>query len=90
MESYQEAKRKYYLSEFELYDGDRYITFNIVDICAVRDEITVAITNGGKISVCEFDLKSYGRRLYFEYGIMQEQIAVDDFTQFKESINYDN
>jgi len=87
---YQEAKRKYYMSEFELYDGEHFVTFNIVDICAVRDEITVAVTNGGKISVCTFDLKSDDERLYFEYGVMQEQIAVDDFVKVEGDYRYDN
>ena len=73
--------RRYYLSEFSLYDGDHFITFNIVDINTVREEITVAISNEGKISVCTFDLKSDGKRLYFEYGVMYEKIAVDYFEQ---------
>jgi major membrane immunogen (membrane-anchored lipoprotein) len=75
--------RKYYLSEFSLYDGDHFITFNIVDINTDKNEITVAISNEGKISVCTFDLKSDGKRLYFEYGVMCEKIAVDGFEHIK-------
>ena len=43
------------MSEFELFDGDHYVTFNIIDINAVRNEITVAVSNEGKISICTFD-----------------------------------
>jgi hypothetical protein len=76
--------RKYYLREFVLYDGDHDITFNIVDIDTVKKEITVAITDEGKISVRSFDLKSDSGRLYFEYGVMLDEIAVEDFEQIKE------
>ena len=33
--------RKYYLSEFELYDGEAFITFNIVGIDLDRNEVQV-------------------------------------------------
>jgi len=71
---------KSYLSEFSLWNGDFFITFNIVDIDTVRDEITVAVSKEGKLSVCTYDLKSDGsERLFFEYGAFFERIAVDDF-----------
>jgi len=76
--------KKYYLSEFQLYDGDHLITMNIVDINTEKQEITVAITDEGKISVHSFDLKSNNGCLFFEYGIMHEQIAVDDFEQVED------
>lgn len=31
--------KRYYLSEFELYDGEEFITFNIVGIDAAKNEI---------------------------------------------------
>ena len=37
--------KKYYLSEFQLYDGEVFITFNIVAIDTSKNEITVAISN---------------------------------------------
>ena len=36
--------RAYYLSEFELYDGEAFITFNIVGIDLDRSVIQVAVT----------------------------------------------
>ena len=59
-----EFRKKYYLSEFQFYDGEEFITFNIVDINTERKEITVAVTNRGKISVITYDLKSDGGRLF--------------------------
>ena len=35
--------KKYYLSEFQLHDGEVFITFNIVAIDTSKNEITVAV-----------------------------------------------
>ena len=72
--------RKYYLSEFQLYDGEVFVTFNIVAIDTNKNEITVAISNRGRISVTTYDLLTDGNGfLYFEYGIDYEKINIDDF-----------
>ena len=73
--------KKYYLNEFEYYDGECFITFNIVEIDTTRNEITVAVSNQGKISVCTFDLKTDGERFFFEYGPMFENIDLNDFEE---------
>lgn len=73
--------RKYYLSEFELYDGEAFITFNIVGININRKEITVAVTDRGKISVVDFELLSDDKGLYFEYGCMFEKVRIEDFEE---------
>ncbi len=74
--------RKYYLSEFELYDGEEFITFNIVGIDAAKNEIQIAVTNRGKISVITYDLMTdKNGRLYFEYGAMYTRIYPDDFEE---------
>jgi len=77
-------RKKYYLSEFQLFDGEEFITFNIVDINTERNEITVAVTDRGKISVITYDLKRDGDRFYFEYGVMCDKIKVDDFEEADE------
>lgn len=77
--------RKYYLNEFEYYDGECFITFNIVGIDTARNEITVAISNRGRISVCAFDLKTDGDRLYFEYGPTFDKIDLADFENMETS-----
>ncbi|HIS57800.1 MAG TPA: hypothetical protein IAC16_00635 [Candidatus Limadaptatus stercoravium] len=74
--------KRYYLSEFELYDGEEFITFNIVGIDAAKNEIQIAVTNRGKISVITYDLMTdKNGRLYFEYGAMYTRIYPDDFEE---------
>ena len=74
--------RKYYLSEFELYDGEAFITFNIVGIDLDRNEVQVAVTDSGRISVVTYDLLTdKNGRLYFEYGVMFERVYLDDFEE---------
>ena len=76
--------RKYYLSEFQLYDGEVYVTFNIVAINTEKNEITVAISNRGRISVTTYDLLTDNNgSFYFEYGINYEKINVSDFEGVK-------
>ena len=87
MEEKEELNRKLYLSEFSLYDGENFVTFNIVDIDTVKHEITVAVSDAGRVSVCTFDLKSdKDECLFFEYGVMCEKIAVDDFEHVEEEL----
>ncbi|MBO5440815.1 MAG: hypothetical protein J6A53_09195 [Clostridia bacterium] len=72
--------KKYYLSEFQLHDGEVFITFNIVAINTDKNEITVAISNRGRISVTTYDLLTDSNGfLYFEYGIDYEKINIGDF-----------
>lgn len=74
--------RKYYLSEFELYDGEAFITFNIVGIDLDKKEIQVAVTDRGRISVVTYDLMTDKHvRLYFEYGVMYERVYPDEFEE---------
>ena len=72
--------RKYYLSEFELYDGEAFITFNIVGIDLDKKEIQVAVTDRGRISVVTYDLMTdKNDRLYF--GVMYERVYPDEFEE---------
>lgn len=48
--------KQYYLSEFEFFDGDEFITFNIVSINVTRNTIAIAVSDRGKISIIDFDL----------------------------------
>lgn len=67
-------KKQYQISEFQFYDGEAFITFNLIDINTEKKEITVAVTNRGRISVRTFDLLEDCGRLYFEYGPMLNMI----------------
>ena len=77
--------QNYYLKEFQYFDGYTEIIFNIADINFDKMTITLAITNQGKISVIEYDLKRDKENdLYFEYGCQYEKIAVDDFEKIED------
>ena len=76
-------KKQYQLSEFNFYDGEDFITFNLIDINTEKKEITVAITNRGHISVQTLVLLEDCRRLYFEYGIDFNKINIDNFEEIK-------
>lgn len=77
-------KKQYQLSEFQFYDGEAFITFNLIEINTEKKEITVAVTDRGRISVRTFDLLEDQGRLYFEYGVEYNQIDVDDFVEVEE------
>ena len=72
--------KKYYLKEFTFFDGENDITFDIVGIDFEKQLIEVAITNFGRISVVEYDLKQdKNGNFYFEYCCTCEKIEVNDF-----------
>jgi len=80
--SYEDT-RKYHLNEFEFYDGEEFITFNIVSINFERKSIQVAVTNRGKISVIDYDLlEDSNGDIYFEYGVTFKKIYIKDFTAY--------
>lgn len=72
--------RNYYLKELQYFDGEYDITFNIVDIDFDKRSIHVAVTDRGKISVCEYDLRQDDKGdLYFTYGCQYDKIQINDF-----------
>lgn len=73
--------KKYYLKEFEFFDGEEFITFNIVSINFDTKVIMLAVTNRGKISVLDFDLNEDNNGLYFRYGIEEEKVSLTDFAE---------
>ena len=76
--------RSFYLKEFELFDGEHFVKFNIVDIDTEKMTILLAITHTGKIIQTEYDLKrDKNNNLYFEYGVDFNKIKVDDFEEIK-------
>lgn len=76
---------KLYLNEFQFFNGEYDITFNIVDIDTEKMIIKVAVNNLGKISVIEYDLKrDKDNNLYFEYGCQFDKISIDDFEHIED------
>ena len=81
-ETNEELQRRLYLSEFEYFDGEEFITMNIVDINLNMNKIQVAVTNRGKISVIKYDLmRDKNGCLYFEHGPFYERYKIDDFEE---------
>lgn len=74
--------KRYYLSEFEIFDGEEFITFNIVGIDTARKQAQIAVTDRGKISVVTYDLmQDKDGNLYFEYGYTYLKVLLDDFME---------
>ena len=74
-------KNKFYLKEFQIFDGEAAITFNIVDINEMKEEILVAISNRGGISLVTYDLFKDENGYYFEYGCDYTKINLNDFQE---------
>ena len=74
-------KNKFYMHEFQYYDGECFVTFNIVDLNELKGEIQVAITRQGKISVVTYPLLSDEKGYYFEYGCEYKKLSVNDFEE---------
>ena len=73
---------KFYLKEFQFFDGEDTVVFNIVALYEGSDKITFAVTKNGKITVTDYDLHLDENGLYFEYGVSgQEHIHIDDFEE---------
>ena len=73
-----------YLKEFQHFDGEEFITFNIYFLNREKNVVTLVVTNRGKISVVEFDLfEDEEGYLCFEYGIDKKQIRIEDFMNYE-------
>ncbi len=74
-------KNKFYMKEFQYYDGECFVTFNIVDQRELKGEISVAITRQGKISVVTYPLLEDENGFYFEYGCEYKKMSLNDFEE---------
>ncbi len=74
--------KDYYLNEFNLWDGENFITFNIVYLDIGQNTVTVAITDTGKIVLLDYELyEDSDGNLYFEYGSQYTKIYLKDFEE---------
>lgn len=71
--------------EYDFFDGDHFITFDIVEINDNNETVLVAISNQGRITQDTFDLledealDEICENRYFEYGLYQDKIYINDF-----------
>lgn len=66
-------------SEFEIFDGEDFIKFNIINFDLEQMTVTMAVTNRGKISNITYDLIKTKDRIYFEYGSLFTEIDLEEF-----------
>lgn len=52
--------------EHRIYDGECFVTFNMLDINNDKTNITLAVTRQGKITVTDYTLLQDNNGLYFE------------------------
>ena len=69
------------MTEYQHYDGDAFITMDIVSVDERTNKVQVAVTNRGKISVITYDLYTDENGEYFEYGCNYEKIYLNDFME---------
>ena len=77
-------KNKFYLHEFKLFDGEEYITFNIVALNESKKEILLAVTNRGRITQVTYDLFEDENGYYFEYGCDYTKVNINEFKEVKD------
>ena len=58
------------MPECDYFNGENFITFDLIEIDDDKREVTVAVSNTGRIRVKTFDLLFDGNRRYFEYGCL--------------------
>ncbi len=65
--------------EYRFYDGECFVTFNMLEVNKDKNNITVAISKQGKITVTDYPLLQDDNGLYFEYGPLFTKIYIEDF-----------
>ena len=70
------------MAEYKHFDGEDFVTFDILAVNAEKQEVEVAITNRGRITVTTFDLLTdESGALYFEFGCMYDRIYLSEFEE---------
>lgn len=74
------------MSEYEYFDGDHFIIFDIIDVNEENKTITIVISNQGRITQETFELFYDEKYLeqcnddrYFKYGLYQDKIPLCEF-----------
>lgn len=72
-------KNKYYMKEYRHFNGDYNVIFNLIEVNNDNHTVTVAINNLGKLTQQTVELRTENDALYFEYGVMNDKMYIDDF-----------
>ncbi len=73
--------------EYDYFDGDHFITFDIIEVDEDNGKITLAISNQGRITQDTFDLLEDDEMdeemtndiRYFEFGLYADKIYLNQF-----------
>lgn len=73
--------------EYDYFDGDHFITFDIIEVDEDNSKITFAISNQGRITQDTFDLfeddeideEMTNDIRYFEFGLYADKIYLNQF-----------
>ena len=77
---YQPSSAKCSMSEYEHFDGEAWIVFDMLYLDLEKNTATIAVSNRGKISVIEYDLMKIEDELYFEFNPIT-RISLADFEE---------
>ncbi len=72
-------RNEYFMKEYWHFNGDYNVIFNLIEVNTESMTATVAINNLGKLTQQTVELREQNGRLYFEYGVMNDKIFIDDF-----------
>ena len=72
-------KNKYYMKEYRHFNGDYNVIFNLIEVNTDNHTVTVATNNLGKITQQTVELRTENDALYFEYGVVNDKMYIDDF-----------
>ncbi len=72
-------RNEYYMKEYRHFNGDYNIIFNLIEVNTDNNTATVAINNLGKLTQQTIELRTENDAMYFEYGVMNDKIFIDDF-----------
>lgn len=66
------------MTEFEFYDGEKFITFDLLDINEDKRTVLVVVSDNGRITQREFDLFIDKKGFYIEYGNAYNKVYLNN------------
>lgn len=69
------------MAEYLHFDGETFITIDIIFVDEKKQEVELAITNRGRIIFATYNLYMDRDGKYFEYGCMYEKIYLKEFKE---------
>ena len=72
-------RNEYFMKEYWHFNGEYNVIFNLIEVNTKNMTVTVSINNFRKLSQQTDELREQNGRLYFEYGVMNDKIFIDEF-----------